>query len=395
MDAVNTIAGAMHADHLPVGFRLHGGAYSIGKVLGRGGCGITYHGADVRLQREVAIKEFFAPGYRRSGNTVVETSSADHMLARENFLAEARVLARFNHPGIVDVMTVFEENNTAYMVMEFLEGQNLEQRVVKQGVLPEQTALKLVAQIVEALTVVHRAHFIHRDLKPSNAILCDDGRVVLIDFGLTKKVEAARNYQTRQFTAAPPSGTEGYAPPEQYLKDVIPSAASDIYALGATLYFLLTGNVPIASPERAMGATLPPPNAVNPQIEKRVSDAIMQAMQLESGARPRSAEEFLQILRVNTVPPVAPQKFVPGKTVPQSVTVSPAPKRQRPVSTPSRSSAPATPSAWLPSQSPLNKAPMTDAEKLAALKSSIQLSITLFFCLIVVIAALWWWAFNT
>jgi len=328
--------------NLPPDTRLHGGAYTVGAVLGQGGCGITYEGIEINLRRPVAIKEFFPPGASRMGAHVLRGS--DFSASLEQFMEEARALAGFSHPNIVKVWTVFEENNTAYMVMELLKGKNLEQVVEESGPLPEPEALAIIAQIVEALTVVHKTGFIHRDIKPANAIRCDDGRVVLIDFGLNKKLEVARLHHTRQLDLTTATGTEGYSPPEQYLKSSIQGIATDIYALGATLYFLLTRKVPVSAPERAMGAALPTPAQLNSRVSDNVSKGILRAMALKETERFSTVRELLEHLRTGVpttvLPPPIPQ------TAPASYQPAPAPSP--PTAAPVQFPKPAAPSNWLP-----------------------------------------------
>ena len=154
---------------LPGGTKLHGGHFTVGKVLGQGGFGITYLGSDTHLQRPVAIKEYFPQGYAaRQSNTVVPAGTmahADYQSAKAKFLEEARVLAQFQHPGIVHVYASFEENNTAYMVMEYLKGKTLCGVLEDRGPLPEGDAVDSIAKVGEALAVVHQANLLHRDIR--------------------------------------------------------------------------------------------------------------------------------------------------------------------------------------------------------------------------------------
>jgi len=163
---------------LPLGTKLFGGKYSVGKVLGQGGFGITYMGADTILSRPVAIKELFPEGCQRNGTTVQPTRipPSDFSSMKQRFLDEARLLASLNHPGIVKVYDFFEENNTAYMVMEFLRGKSLAKLVEERGgALSEQEAVGYILKVCEALDVVHKAGYLHRDIKPENIIVCGDG----------------------------------------------------------------------------------------------------------------------------------------------------------------------------------------------------------------------------
>lgn len=284
------------------GTRLQNGAFVVGKVLGQGGFGITYHGADVSLRRYVAIKEFFLSDCVRNGMQVIPGDTLNYTKGKIKFLEEARILARFNYYNIVNVLNAFEENDTAYMVMEFLKGKTLQQLVEERGCLTEGEAIKYIEQISEALERVHEAGLIHRDIKPENIIVCHDSRVVLIDFGLHKEIEVTKGYGTRRLTSTTRLGTEGYAPPEQYLQHGPTGIFTDIYALGATFYFLLTGQAPISAPERAMGGTMLPPQRLNPSISPAANSAVLSAMEIKSEQRPQTTRDFVNSLRPRIKP---------------------------------------------------------------------------------------------
>lgn len=279
---------------LPPGVKLQNGAFAIGPVMGQGGFGITYKGGDMQLRRYVAIKEFFPPGSERSGQTVQPTGATtpeDYQAVKEKFLEEARALARFNHPGIVRVFSTFEENNTAYMVMEFVKGQTLEQILQEKGSLPENEAIEYGEKIGEALSEVHAASLIHRDIKPENILVGPDGRVILLDFGTARALAMGKTVRQTAML------TPGYAPLEQYGEQARFGVPSDIYSLGATLYRCLTGTLPPQATDRAMGVQATPVDQVNPFIRREVSDAIMWALQVKADQRPQSMAEFLGALR--------------------------------------------------------------------------------------------------
>ncbi len=270
-----------------------GDIYHIERVLGQGGFGITYGCRDERLQREVAVKEFFPFGCLRHHNTVQPSRAlapAAYNTAKTRFLDEARTLARFKHPGIVDVYTAFEENNTAYMVMEYLEGRGLDDVMRERGGrLPEEEAIAYIERAGDALGAVHQAGLLHRDLKPENIMLCADGRIMLIDFGTAR--ESAGGVQGHTVVVTP-----GYAPLEQYAQQAKRGAYTDVYGLAATLYHLLTGEVPAAASDRAMGVELKSVRALNPHISPTVARAIEAALQIETAKRPQSVREFLDLL---------------------------------------------------------------------------------------------------
>jgi predicted Ser/Thr protein kinase len=284
---------------LPTGTRLRGGEYSIGKVLGQGGFGITYLGADARRRRAVAIKEFFPHGCARDSLIVQPLgamSADDYQSALRRFLEEACTLAQFQHPSIVRVYAAFEENNTAYMPMEYLKGKTLLKLVEERRRLPEAEAVDYIEHVGAALAAVHAKGLLHRDIKPENLIVTEDGRVVLIDFGSARTFAAGKTRRMTQLL------TPGYAPLEQYGQAARFGAFTDVYALGATLYHLLTGEVPVQAVDRAAGVELPAPRALNPGVSVTVDEAVMAALAMRVDARPQSVTEFLASLR-GRVPP--------------------------------------------------------------------------------------------
>jgi serine/threonine protein kinase len=288
---------------LPLGTKLFGGKYSVGKVLGQGGFGITYMGADTVLSRPVAIKELFPEGCQRNGTTVQPTRipPSDFSSMKQRFLDEARLLASLNHPGIVKVYDFFEENNTAYMVMEYLRGKSLAKLVEERGgALSEQEAVGYILKVCEALDVVHKAGYLHRDIKPDNIIVCGDGRVVLVDFGAARSFMAGR---TGRMTVIL---TPGFAPLEQYAEQAKRGAYTDIYALGATLYYLLTGQVPVSAADRFSGVELRGVREINGRVSRQVEEAVMKAMAMRVEERPQSVKEFVKLLTAPSTSPSVP-----------------------------------------------------------------------------------------
>ncbi len=307
------IAPAAYVAHLPKGVRLNNGNYAVGEVLGQGGFGITYKGGDLSLRRYVAIKEFFPQGCARQDTTVQPggtLSAADYAGVKAKFIEEARTLARFSDPGIVRVFGVFEENNTAYMVMEFLEGSTLSKRMSEQTMLDEAEAVGVAEKVGGALEVVHDAGIIHRDLKPDNICLTKDGRVVLIDFGTARAFASGKT--VKQTTMLTP----GYAPLEQYGQQARFGAYTDIYALAATLYHAVTGQVPPQATDRAAGVELRAPRELNPKLSPAFSDAIVWAMQVKASERPQNVGAFLDAIKRPQAAPLVPALDLAQPTAP-------------------------------------------------------------------------------
>ena len=281
------------SDALPGGTVL-ANTYAVEEVLGQGGFGITYRCRDQMLDRRVAVKEFFPSGCRRQNAEVAASrglSDADFREARAQFLAEARTLARCHHVGIVGVHAAFEANSTAYMVMELLHGKTLAQLLTARGgAMNEAEAIGVIERVGEALQFVHEQNLLHRDIKPDNIIVCDDGRVMLIDFGTARETIQG---QVQGHTVVV---TPGYAPLEQYAKQAKRGPFTDIYSLAATLYQLLTGQMPPAASDRAMGVQLRAVREFKPQISPAVAAAVERALQMEIARRPQCVREFLDLL---------------------------------------------------------------------------------------------------
>lgn len=219
--------------------------YIIGAVIGKGGFGVTYLALDTEAGKKVAIKEYFPyiAARRAAGSSVVTAASEDSKetfeLGAEKFYEEARLVSRFNgNPNIVEVYEYFYENDTVYLAMEYLCGQTLKEYIRDKGTLTAPQALYIAQGMGNALAVAHNASVLHRDITPDNIILCDDGRVKLIDFGAARQVIAEYS-QNFSIILKP-----GFAPLEQYHKKGNQGPWTDIYALGATLYFALTGDIP-------------------------------------------------------------------------------------------------------------------------------------------------------
>ncbi len=280
---------------LKQGTQLQGGRYVIGKVLGQGGFGITYSAVQTTLDAKVAIKEFFMKelhGRDESTSKVFVGSAGSGDLVerfRLKFIKEARNIYRLKHNNIISVIDVFEENGTAYYVMEYLEGGSLADKV-KSGALHESDALRYIRQVASALDFIHGKQMMHLDVKPANILLDGDGNAVLIDFGLAKQYDS----EGEQTSTTPVGISHGYAPMEQYKRGGVShfSPATDIYSLGATLFKLVTGNTPPEASD-VMNDGLP---EISVNVSQKVKDALVATMQFRVKDRPQSIDEFLLLL---------------------------------------------------------------------------------------------------
>ncbi|MDO4335843.1 MAG: protein kinase [Bacteroidales bacterium] len=241
----------MSADNIGLnkGAMLHHSTYRIEKVLGQGGFGITYLATDMNLDRLVAIKEFFPKDYcdrdATTSHVSVGTQNALDFVVRlkAKFLKEARNIARLDHPGIIKIHAAFEENNTAYYVMDYIEGMSLSDMVRQSGPLSEWRALYYIEKVAKALEYIHARKINHLDVKPANIMVrASDDNPILIDFGLSKQYDSEGN----QTSTTPTGISHGYAPMEQYTDGGVKefSPQTDLYSLAATLYNILSGATP-------------------------------------------------------------------------------------------------------------------------------------------------------
>ena len=279
---------------LKPGTLLQGGKYRIERMLGQGGFGITYQAIQVALNRRVAIKEFFMKEYcGRDADTprvTVGTTGAAGIVSRfkEKFLKEASIIAQFDDPHIVRIHDIFEENGTAYYVMEFLEDRW--NQFGKDG-LPLELALNVVHQVGDALTYIHSKNVLHLDVKPSNILFRKDC-AVLIDFGISKRYDAGGG----QTSTTPVGISKGYAPLEQYNQGVqkfLP--ATDIYSLGATLYKLLTGQTPPEASD-VMNYGLPTGVLQARNVPDNIIQAVKRSMDPRLVQRYQNVKSFMDVL---------------------------------------------------------------------------------------------------
>lgn len=284
--------------------------YIIGEVLGFGGFGITYKAWDKKLDTIVAIKEYYPSGIvnRVPGEKEViiyaQKRRKEFDYGRDRFLDEARNMAKFkSETNIVNVFEFFEENNTAYIVMEYLDGITLNKYLSdNEGIIDIDTGVQIAEAICNALQKIHSFGIVHRDVSPDNIFLCINGAIKLIDFGAARFSQDENQLMT--IILKP-----GFAPPEQYDKINKQGPWTDIYALGATLYYIITGEKPEESTNRKIKDELPSPKDINSDIPEYLSNTIMKAMAIDLHLRFQSIDEFLAALHQNKkVLPIAVEK---------------------------------------------------------------------------------------
>lgn len=277
------------------GTLLQGGKYRIIRFISSGGFGCTYEAEHILLENRVAIKEFFLKEFclrNTMASVFVSNPTNSEFVERylSKFLKEARTLANLRHENIIQVYEFFEENNTAYYVMEYIEGETLQEIVTRKGKLVEQEALGYMNQVAEALEYIHSLRINHLDVKPANIMVRkSDGRAVLIDFG------GAKQYDTRgdQTSTTPVGISHGYAPMEQYIPGGVStfSPQTDIYSFGATLYKLITGNTPPAASEISNSGL---PKVKN--VDVSTSSSIKKAMSVRKVDRFATIKELQESL---------------------------------------------------------------------------------------------------
>lgn len=270
--------------------------YIVGKAVGQGGFGIVYKAWDSKLEVIVAIKEFFSSRIviRYPGETAVRVSkkNEDEFVYRiSRFLTEAKYIAKFvSHKNIVNVYDHFEENGTAYIVMELLRGMNLGEYIDKHGGrLEKTTAVTICNSICAALTSLHKENIIHCDIAPDNIFVLENHEIKVYDFGAAKLANS-------EDVAIDICMKPGYSPPEQYDQTNDLGSWTDIYAVGATLYMMLVGEKPDESTNRKIADSVVPPHDVDNTIPENLSNTVMKSMAVEKHMRFKNADEFLSAL---------------------------------------------------------------------------------------------------
>jgi len=285
--------------------------YKIRRIIGQGGMGSIYLAEDLRLEgRRCALKE-----------VVHENSLSDDTLhqAQDQFLREAQILARLDHPNLPKVSDFFSEENREFLVMDFVPGKDLRTIMLearsKKTFLAEREVLNWSAQLADALNYMHRQDppILHRDIKPSNLKLTPSGLIKLVDFGLVKLLAS----EEMTITILQGRGTALYTPLEQYGGDTgHTDVRSDIYAFGATLYHLLTNTSPVEARERFLHPeSLVPPRQINAGISVRTERTILWALSLHPDERPQSIEQFRQGLVGDMNPVTQPRRPLPRQNI--------------------------------------------------------------------------------
>lgn len=286
------------SNHLQAGMTLKEARYKIQKTVGAGGFGVVYRAFDNKLGIDVAIKELYPPSLvnRAPGEMKLiiygKDNARQYAYLLDRFILEARSMAKFNSvENIVNIFDCFQENNTAYIVMEFIKGLTLEHYVIKHGgTLAPDVANGIIGGVLDGLTAIHGKGIIHRDIKPRNIFITSDNEVKIIDFGAARFSSTEEKVITRYSKVLTP----GFAPPEQYRKDTKQGPYTDIYAVGAVYYYMLTGIIPEISVDRVVNDDIKPLTEMFPDISDYTARAIARSLELNSDLRIQSAAELKQ-----------------------------------------------------------------------------------------------------
>ena len=299
--------------HLPIGYRLQ--EYRIDRILGQGGFGITYLATDVNLDKQIVIKEFFPKEFSsRESNvyTIVSHKGEENEVYRylmKKFLSEAKILASFSHPNIITVTRFFEENSTAYFVMDYVKGEPLKNYVKRNGSLSQDTIEQVIIPILEGLKAVHEKKFLHRDIAPDNIYLTIDGRPILIDFGSAKDTIGEESKSLATIVKA------GYSAPEQYISSSIHTKSTDIYAIGGVIASMISGETPPEATKRQLDLynDRPDPleillNQHKSRYSKSFLEAVFKSMNIKESERFQEVREFQYALVMGDNTPLVENK---------------------------------------------------------------------------------------
>ncbi len=306
---------------LPMGTIL-AGKYLVGRVLGQGGFGITYVGWDIALERKVAIKEYYPSGQvsRNPGSRgLTWYTSVQSQQAKQNgtqmFLKEARKMSKVDDiPNVVRVRDLFQENETAYIVMDFVEGETLKARLEKTGPLPWEQAKGIFLPAIQAMEQVHKAGLVHRDISPDNLMLTPGGKVKILDLGAAKDLSVNNGASSMQVAKG------GFSPFEQYTQRGSSGPWTDVYAMAATVYYTLTGKLPPVATDRVVEDTISWDEPGLKALSAQALEALQKAMVISAKTRMQSMEELEKGLYITTVKPEptpAPQPVQEARPEPQ------------------------------------------------------------------------------
>ncbi len=293
------------SNHLQPDMTLKENRYRIIKTIGAGGFGVVYLAFDTKLNIEVAMKELFPsslvnriPGEKKM---VIygKDNARQYAYLLDRFILEARSMAKFNSvKNIVNIFDCFQENNTAYIVMEYIKGKTLEQYVISQGgKLSPDKATEIMCDILDGLSAIHSKGIIHRDIKPKNIFITNESQIKIIDFGAARFSSTEEQIVTRYSKVLTP----GFAPPEQYRKDSKQGPYTDIYAASAVYYYMVTGRIPEISVDRVVNDDIKPLSEVTENVPEHVERAVGRALELNSDLRLQSASEFKSGLLGNKI----------------------------------------------------------------------------------------------
>ena len=332
------------------------GKYLVGEMLGQGGFGITYIGFDLLLEQKVAIKEYYPMSTgmvsRENSTTVVWSSAVMQKSGMEkgfdSFLKEARKMAKLGGiPGVVGVKSVFIQNETAYIVMDFIEGETLLKKLQRGGPMDYGTCISLMTPIMQALAEVHKHGIIHRDISPDNIMVQSDGKLILLDLGAAKDLDIQGkdgNVQSSQMVAK-----HGFSPVEQYGQAGKIGPWTDVYAMAATIYYCCTGTLPPTSVDRIVEDTL----TCKPRLTKEQFDVLAAGMSILPQKRPQDMAALLQMVtRLQKGGKAEPVKPAPQAEPAKAQQLPPVPPRPADVKPPVKNAPPKTPQkkplpAWL------------------------------------------------
>ena len=282
--------------HLPAG-TIIGGRYEIRAVLGEGGFGITYLACDIKLDKKVALKEYFPHGFsyrnstaQNSGEVIVSGDAAVFEHGMKRFLSEAKTLGKFSgQPGIVEVSDYLEENHTAYLVMEYLDGTTLRDYLEKNGKMAAEDAFVRLKPVINTLELIHGSGVIHRDISPDNIMILHNGGLKLMDFGSAKEyIDSERSMSVLL--------KSGYAPEEQYRRGGDQGPWTDVYALCATVYRCITGKTPVDALNRLIEDTLKKPSQLGISILPALEDVLMYGLAVRKRDRCQSMGELRDLI---------------------------------------------------------------------------------------------------